>query len=176
MPTIATIGIAAMRTQVSRLQGTRMPTDSRSIAADREAECLNGTAEVRRRFRFDLQLALARGMRQHEPAGMEVQTSGIGDGGQQRFLAAILAVAQDGTTDRRAVHAQLMRPSGAWPQRQKRPALAARSTMRKWVSAFWPFSGSTCINSRSPRAPGRLASGRSMAPSGLGGRPTTTAQ
>jgi len=50
--------------------------------------------------------------------------AGIGDGGQQRFLAAVLAVAQNGTTDCRAVHAQLMRPSGARPQRQKRRALA----------------------------------------------------
>src|SRR5258708_40208797 len=104
-----------MRTQVSRLQGTRMPTDSRSIAADREAECLNGTVEVRRRFRLDLQLALARGMRQLDPAGVEVQTSCIGDRGQQRFLATVLAVAQDGAADRRTMHAQLMRPPGARP-------------------------------------------------------------
>src|SRR5260370_8310368 len=100
-----------MRTQVSRLQGTRMPTDSRSIAADREAECLNGTAEVRRRLRFDLQLALARRMRQHEPAGMKVQTAGIGDGGQQPFLPPILAVPPNGTTHPPPLPAHPIRPS-----------------------------------------------------------------
>ena len=47
-----------------------------------------------------------------------------------------------------------------------RRAWPARSSSRKWVSAFWPSSSSTCIISRS-RAPGRLASGRSIAPSGL---------
>src|SRR5258708_32391484 len=98
-----------MRTQVSRLQGTRMPTDSRSIAADREAECLNGTAEVRRRFRLDLQLPLARWMRQRDPAGVGGQTSCIGDGGQQRFLAPVLCGAPDGAAHRRAVPPRLTR-------------------------------------------------------------------
>src|SRR3979409_2660282 len=102
-----------MSTQVSRLQGTRMPPDSRSLPADRKAECLNGTAEVRRRFRRDLQLALARGMRQHEPAGMEMQTAGIGDSRQPRFFAPLLAVAQNGAADRRAMHPHLLRPPGA---------------------------------------------------------------
>src|SRR5512143_3891702 len=104
MTATTAIGTAATISQVSRLQGTRMPTDSRSIAVDRKAECLNGTAEVRRRLRLDLQLSLARGMRQRQAARVQVQLPGIGDGRQERFLAAILAVAQDGAADRRAMH------------------------------------------------------------------------
>ena len=98
-----------------------MRPNSRSNSADREAECISGTAEVRRRLCIDHQLALPRRMRQSQPPGMKMQASGIGDGRQKRFLAAILAVAQNGTADGRAVHAQLVRPARARPERQEEP-------------------------------------------------------
>src|SRR5215218_8217880 len=115
-PAITASGIAATRTQASRLQGMRIPSDSRSIAVGRKAECFDGAAEVRRRLGGDLQFSLARRMWQQQPTGMEMQSTGIGDGGQKRFLAAVFAIAQDGAADRGTMNPQLMRPACARPQ------------------------------------------------------------
>ena len=54
---------------------------------------------------------------------MKMQPACISDGGKQGFLATILAVAENGAADRRAMDPQLMRPSGAWPQREQRRSL-----------------------------------------------------
>src|SRR5262245_32308501 len=63
-------------------------------------------------------------MRQREPSRVQMETLGIRNRRQQRLLAAILAVTQDRAADRRTMHAQLMRPAGARPERQQRRALA----------------------------------------------------
>ena len=55
---------------------------------------------------------------------MQMKPARIGDGRQQRFLAAVLAVAQDRAADLRAMDAQLMGAAGARPQRQQRGAIA----------------------------------------------------
>src|SRR5437763_16929109 len=94
---ITAIGTIATRSQVSRFQETRIPTASRSVAGKREAECLDGAAEVRRWFRLDLQVALARRMRQGEAPGMQMQAPSVRHRRKQRFLAAVLAIAQNRT-------------------------------------------------------------------------------
>src|SRR5471032_817121 len=66
-----------------------------AIAGGREAECLDGAAEVRRHLGLDLEFALARGMRQRDAPGMQVELARVRDGREPGFLAAVLAVAQD---------------------------------------------------------------------------------
>src|SRR5689334_15928956 len=53
-----------------------------------------------------------------------MKTARISDGRQQGLLTAVLAIAQDRATDRRAMDAQLMGASGTRPKRQESGTLA----------------------------------------------------
>src|SRR5476651_2595502 len=86
-----------------------------AIAGGREAECLDRAAEVRRHLSLDLEFALARGMRQRDAAGVQVELARVGDGRELGVLATILAVAQDWATHLGAMHAQLMGAARARP-------------------------------------------------------------
>src|SRR4051812_17129707 len=90
----------------------------------REAESLYRPAEMGGRLGLKRERAFAGRMRQREPAGMQVKPPRVGHRREQRFLAAILAVAQDRTSDLGAMDAQLMGAAGARPQRQQRGPVA----------------------------------------------------
>src|SRR3954471_5604942 len=90
----------------------------------REAEGLYGPTEMGGRLGLQRERAFAGRMRQREPPGMQVKPPRVGHGREQRFLAAVLAVAQDRAADLRAMDAQLMGAAGARPQRQQRGPVA----------------------------------------------------